>query len=276
LIADGVKIDYYEFKDQVAMPKIRTFEDDKVNDEQIRRIVLATRSQKLKCLLMLMKDTGARPAEILGLKLSDLNLTHDPPCFNIPGHLAKNDIAREIFFTTETKSILTAYLQNNGVKTPEYVFLRNVQDHDSDEERFQIKLRYEEVEMNRIFRRTMARPEFADMNEKVAKRHGVKNCFKIHIYSFKKFAFTRMADTLGELAAHAITGHKAYLMTYYKKSREERAEDYRKLMLKISVFGTEEKAKIREQVEQEIKALKTDELAALLKSIQDGKKAANV
>ncbi|MFQ5920493.1 MAG: hypothetical protein ACE5JV_00575 [Nitrososphaerales archaeon] len=41
-----------------------------------------------------------------------------------------------------------------------------------------------------------------DLNEQVEGRRTQKR-YKIHIYSFKKFAFTTMADTLGEIAARA-------------------------------------------------------------------------
>lgn len=103
------------------------------------------------------------------------------------------------------------------------------------------------------------------------RQHGSAKRYKIHIYSFKKFAFTRMADTLGEIAAHAITGHKAYLITYYKKSREERAEDYRKVMPKLSVFALDEKSKIRKQVEETIKTMKEEDMGRLLEFIKNGK-----
>ncbi len=46
------------------------------------------------------------------------------------------------------------------------------------------------------------------------------------------------------MAARAIKGDKEYAMTYYKKSREERSEDYRRLMPKLSVFGIDEKSMI--------------------------------
>lgn len=83
-----------------------------------------------------------------------------------------------------------------------------------------------------------------------------------------------MADELSELATRAIKGDKAYAFTYYKKSTEDRAEDYRKVIAKLSVFGVDEALKVREQVEDAVKSMEQEELATLLEYIQYSKKGA--
>ncbi len=264
LLADGAVIDHYRFREEVVLPKPRDFQDDKVNEEQIRSIVLAIKNQRLKCLLMLMKDTAARPTEILGLRLRDFNLSHDPAYIVIPEHLAKNDLAREVFFTTETKNMVIAYLQDaNVTKDTDYVFLKGEIDT-KDEKQFQRKLIQLGSQMVYIFRYEMQKPQFKDLCTQVEKRGKAKR-YKIHIYSFKKFAFTRIADELGELAAYAVKGDKEYALTYYRKSREERAEDYRKIIPKLSVFSLDEQSKIRKEVEQAVRKLSDDDLARLQK-----------
>ncbi len=270
LLADGAVIDHYRFREEVVLPKIKPLQDDKVNQEQIRRILLGLKNEKLKCLVMLMKDTCARPSEILGLRLSEFNLANDPPYLSIPAHLAKNDIPREAFFTQETKSVLMTYMQNRGVKNPsDFVFL-NKQVDIHDEMEFQRILRTQVSRMTNEFRGILRKPGFKDLNEAIDKR-GVDRRYRIHLYSVKKFAFTAMADALGELAARAIKGDKEYVLTYYKKSREERAEDYRKILPKLSIFGADEKSKLREQVEATIRKMKDKDMERLLEFIQNGK-----
>ncbi|MGI0082800.1 MAG: hypothetical protein ACREAF_02695 [Nitrosopumilaceae archaeon] len=66
-----------------------------------------------------------------------------------------------------------------------------------------------------------------------------------------------------EIAARAIKGDREYVLTYYRKSREERAEDFQKVIPKLSVFGGDEKSKIRGQIEARVKTLSEDELARL-------------
>ena len=62
----GAEISTDDFKERVTMPKKRPFQDDKVTRDQIRRIILGLNHLGLKVLLMLIKDTQARPAELLG------------------------------------------------------------------------------------------------------------------------------------------------------------------------------------------------------------------
>ncbi len=65
------------------------------------------------------------------------------------------------------------------------------------------------------------------------------------------------------------------VFTYYKKSREERAEDYRKVIPKLSVLTMDEKSKIRKEVEETIKTMKDHDLATLLELIKNGKNVAS-
>lgn len=256
----GAKIDGDDFREKVTMPKKRPFQDDKVTRDQIRRIILDLKHLRLKTVLMLMKDTQARPAELLGLRMSDFNLSHDPPYLNIPAEMAKNDMPRELFFTSETKELLVSYIKKYKRPTDDFLYFDGMDPE--DEVGLQKRMIEVQKTMMTAFRKTLSGEQFADINQKVQQR-GAINRYKIHIYSFKKFAFTVMADALGEIAARAIKGDREYVLTYYRKSREERAEDFRKVIPKLSVFGSDEGSKIREQVESKIKTLNHDELTRL-------------
>ncbi len=260
----GSKITYDDFKDRITMPKKVPCMDDKVDREQIRKIVLTLKNIGLKVMLMLMKDTQARPAELLGLKVSDFNLAHDPPYFNIPAELAKSEIPRELFFTDETKQMLVTYLNSRERKNG-FVFLSNDID-DRDERAVQKMIGYIEHNYETTWR-NLIKSHFTDMNIVIRNKCPSGKRYKIHIYSFKKFAFTVMADVLGEIAARAIKGDREYVMTYYRKSRQERAEDYRKAMPKLSVFQAQEVKDIREQAREELDTMSKDDLKALLEYI---------
>lgn len=104
-----------------------------------------------------------------------------------------------------------------------------------------------------------------ELRKEICER-GKAKIYEIRIYSFKKFAFTKIADTLGSLAAHAIAGHEEYLITYYKKSREERARDYLKDIPKLSLFTPSEEEKLREEAMETIRELPKEALAEFLKN----------
>lgn len=260
------KISGESFRDKVTMPKKRPFQDDKVSREQIKRIILALKHLGLKTLLMLVKDTQARPGELLGLQVSDFNLSHEPAYLNIPAERAKNDMPRELFFTQETKEILLNLIGKEEKKPSDFVFLPKDVDQYNERE-LQKKIGFIESNLGKILRELLSQPQFADLNGVVPQR-GMYKRYKIHIYSFKKFAFTVMADELGEIAARAIKGDREYVLTYYRKSREERAADYKYVIPKLSVFGTDDKYKVREAIGEKIKTMKEDELAKLQKFLE--------
>ncbi len=260
----GSKITYDDFKDRITMPKKVPCMDDKVNREQIRKIVLALKNLGLKVVLMLMKDTQGRPGELLGLKVLDFNLAHDPPYFNIPAECAKSEIPRELFFTEETKQVLITYLNARDRKNG-FVFLSDSID-ERDERAVQNAIMHKEHNYETAFRK-LIKSHFDDMNQIIRDKNKEGKRYKYHIYSFKKFAFTVMADSLGEIAARAIKGDREYVLTYYRKSREERADDYRKIIPKLSVFQAEEVKDIREQAREKLDTMTKDDLKALLEYI---------
>lgn len=77
-----------------------------------------------------------------------------------------------------------------------------------------------------------------------------------------------MADELGEIAARAIKGDREYVLTYYRKSMEERAADYQRVIPKLSVFGSDEKYIVKDQIASKIKDMKDQDLARLQKFLE--------
>ncbi|MGQ0791269.1 MAG: hypothetical protein ACT4NJ_03485 [Nitrosopumilaceae archaeon] len=262
----GAKFTSDEFKDGVVLPKTRPFEDDKVNKDQIRRIILTLKHEGLKTLLMIEKDTQARPAEILTLKVRNFNLAHDPPYFNIEAENAKNDWPRELFFTSETKEFVMQRIEQGELKPNDFLFLNRGRD-ELDEEKFQKYVAEVRSQYSHTLREVIEK-KIPELDEEVSGNRSLKR-YKIHLYSFKKFAFTTMADELGEMASRAIKGDKEYVMTYYRKSREERAQDYRKVTPKLLVFAEEKDA--RQEIEDKIRTMSKDDLSGLLEFLKNGK-----
>jgi hypothetical protein len=67
--------------------------------------------------------------------------------------------------------------------------------------------------------------------------------------------------------------NKEYVLTYCKKSRDERAEDYGKTISKLSVFIPDKQVRIREQIGGCHKTLKKEDLT-VLQDFLKGKRAA--
>jgi len=264
----GVKIDKDTMKDAAPLPKKQIFVDEALTPETARTILLETRQPDLRLLLCLEKDTLARPEEIVSLKLGNINLASDPSYLKIPEYAAKNNIEREAFFTQETKEILISYLQKRGVKKQEeYIFLNNGENLDplGDEKKFQRRVSDTFMQMESKWHRNRNSSPALQQIIKKLERRGRRNTYTIHIYSFKKFGFTKYADAISELAAHATAGHEEYLITYYKKSREDRVVDFNKVKGKLQLFTTPTDLEKQQQaVEQKIKSLPPEALVKVL------------
>ncbi|MBI2938417.1 MAG: tyrosine-type recombinase/integrase [Thaumarchaeota archaeon] len=277
LTHNGVKIDKDKLRDAVPTPKKQIFTDEALTPESARTILLETRQPDLRLLLFLEKDTLARPEELISLKLGNINLTNDPAYLKIPEYAAKNNIEREVFFTQETKERLVAYLQKEHITKPsEYIFLKKglLLDPIADEKNFQkaVSLKFNNMH-DKWHRNRINIPAIRNIIQ-LMERRGHKNAYTIHIYSFKKFGFTKIADTISELAAHAIAGHQQYLITYYKKSRDERAADFRKVAPKLQLFTTPTDVEKQQKIiENEIKTLPPEALAQVLEFVKTAKRA---
>jgi len=268
---DGANFTNEEFNRGVVLPKIHPFGDDKVDKEQIKRIVLAVKHDGLKVLSMIEKDTQARPYEILTLKVKDFNLSYDPPYFGIDARHSKNDWPRELFFTHETKELIMQIMEKGNLKPNDFLLLPQKNVDEYDEESFQRYVATVRSAYSRILRETL-RKKLPDLNEQVDCNR-IQSRYKIHLYSFKKFAFTVMADVLGEMATRAIKGDKEYVMTYYKKNRDERAEDYRKVTPSLLVFS--EQKNVRKDLEDQVRKMSSDDLGRVLEFVMNGKNRLN-
>lgn len=260
-----VRIDAQEYRDRVTLPKARPTKDDKFQKEEIRRLILAVKHPGAKLLGMIMKDNQARPSEVLGLRMPDFELSYRYAYFTIPSERAKNDIPRELFISDETKEMFLDYVKANNIGENDWIFLSKEVPADN-EEIIQKRIQTKYVSIWQAYDRTMKRPEFADLRKKIRdNEYGAK--YDKHIYSFKKFAFTAWADAAGEMAARAIKGDSEYVFTYYKKSREERAEDFEKVLPRLLIFSSNPES-VKEQIQEELDRMKKDELAILLNQMR--------
>jgi len=219
---------------------------------------------------MVMKYTMARPVEVTDLQLKHLHLDElELPYLKIPSELSKNDIPRELFFTLETKEVLESYLTEKSITEPDdYIFLPDYKF--TDEKDFQTTLMRRCITYATTFRKILKRKEFADMNKKVDGRHKVVR-YEIHLYSFKKFAYTVVSNILGESAAKAMKGDSDYTQTYYKQTIEEKMRDCEKVIPGLSIFTPDPSIKTKQELISAVSGMSTEDQQGWLKSLRDSK-----
>ncbi|MCY0874529.1 tyrosine-type recombinase/integrase [Acidianus infernus] len=93
-----------------VIPRARRKEIRALNEDDIKRLLEATRRLRDKLILRLFLDTGLRSKELLSLRVEDIDLKNRM----IRVRETKNGEERIVFFTEETEKLLRKYLAKQG------------------------------------------------------------------------------------------------------------------------------------------------------------------
>lgn len=228
----GINMEPGAFKNKVVMPRVTKIADAPLRVEDVRTILTKGRpSPKLRTIILTLLSSGMRIGEALSLKVGDLNLETSPGTVTIRAKYAKTKVGRTAYVSDEAKEALK-------IITKDAAKDRLVFDYSGD-------LWAREKSAIRTFREIVDRAGLGEMIES----HRIH---KIHFHSFRKFFLTKAVDILGDHAGHALCGHGFYMDTYYKKSEDERRQDYLKLMPHLSVSSQAEKVDIRTELAKQL------------------------
>ncbi len=65
------------------------------------------------------------------------------------------------------------------------------------------------------------------------------SCYKLHLYTLKKFLFSQVTAEACDALGHAWCGSKGYLSNYLRLPIEERRKLYLRCMLRLTIFNDE-------------------------------------
>ena len=216
-----IEIQSSTFKSKVTMPKVSKIDDKPLNLDELRQVIAKGRpNPKMRALIYTLVSSGMRLGEALNIAVGDVNLKEEPASISIKAEYSKSRTGRVAYISDEAKEALKEIMPRNTPKE------RLVFEYSGD-------LWQREKVATRTFREVVER---AGLNEKI-QNHRIH---KIHFHNFRKFFLTKGTDRIGEHAAHALCGHGFYMDTYYRKSEEERKQDYLALMPNLTVFGGNE------------------------------------
>lgn len=210
LAFNDVVIDHDRFRDKVTLPRVMKIADQPLSMDSVRILLAKGRpSPKMRALILTLLSSAARIGELLAIRWRDVDLSKSPATINLRAEITKTRETRTAFVSEEAKEALQR--------------LKN--DSNEDDLVFQYAGDYvyqRSKPVNRTFRAMVARAGIDAMIEN-------SRIHTLHFHIFRKYFFSKAADIIGEQAAHALLGHNPYLSTYYLKSEEDRAADYRKL-----------------------------------------------
>jgi integrase len=93
-----------KFKRKVRMPKLYREDEQPIDAEDIRKILLACNNRRLKSYLLVLASGGMRAIEALAIRLKDCDFSFSPTKVHIRKEYSKTRVARDIYISDEATS----------------------------------------------------------------------------------------------------------------------------------------------------------------------------
>ena len=221
LAYSDVPLDNIKFRAKVVLPRLEEPDDRAPTVEEIRRI-LSWGKLRTKTLILVLASSGMRGGEAIKLKTRDLNLNSRPARIVLsPKVASKTGEGRTVYVSDEAVDYLKQYLRKRAEDGESWVFPSEANET-------------QHMSEDRAWRTIVDCIEKAGLGK--SKESTVYRRRKIHPHSFRKFFFSKVVGIISDTAAHALMGHGAYLKTYYRRTEEERAQDYLRCMPSLTIL----------------------------------------
>lgn len=255
----GLKINSDDLKQTVKVPRLTKSREIPLTKEIILKI-LRNANPKLQTAILVAISTGLRIAELVQIKISDVDFATTPTTIYIRSNTTKTKQSREVFLTAEATNALKDYLERfhswdenkPHLVSDRYIFgpvikPKNTKDYSVES----AKMTLQEALKN-IAKRV---PDLSMKNE--------NGMLAVHFHAFRKYFRTVVGNAVGRDFAEALIGHRFYMDTYYQLSDEKKREMYLQAepYLTISDFkevenNLKELSSRYSQLESEFKELK--------------------
>lgn len=95
-----------KFKRRVKLPKNHREDEQPIDAEDIRRILLSCSNRRLKAYLLVLGSGGFRAMEALAIRYCDLDYSVSPTKVKVRKEFAKNRVSREVYISEEATQFL--------------------------------------------------------------------------------------------------------------------------------------------------------------------------
>lgn len=217
---------------KVSRKRPRAVTNDTIpTNAQLQRI-LAHGNTRDKALFLTLSSSGMRIVECLSLEMEDIDLDQDPAKIRIRWEIAKNDVPRTCYISSEAKIFVeewlkerTAYLEA-ACKKGQHLNVKNPDDN--------TLFCFSYTNAWKIWDRLL-RVSGYNQRDRSTKIH------LMHIHTLRKFFETRMSYAgVSPDIYQMLEGHEGYLDSSYKRyTEQELADAYKKGMHSLLVFDTQ-------------------------------------
>jgi len=216
-------IDVERVKGKIRLPKKAKIRDDRgLRLSEIQRIILASKSPRMRTLLHLLAATGLRINEARLLKVD--NIDFENRVLRVPGSITKSGRPREIPLTREVTEALKTYLKRREVDS-EWLF-------PSKEDPSKPVNRY------KLYRGLYRILRSIGLNKRDSSGRG----YQIHFHSFRKWFKTTLERAgVNRLLIEKWMGHDLGVQgDYFTPSPDYIEEEWEKAEKALTIFGRRE------------------------------------
>ncbi|UCF13257.1 MAG: site-specific integrase [Thermoplasmatales archaeon] len=201
---------------------------DRVPTQSEFKTMLMHGDVKDKSLFLFTMSSGMRIDEVLKLKITMVDLKHDPPMVKIPGNITKNGDPRTTFISQEAKAYLEEWLKirksyiRTAIKKTGHITKKDV----NDDTLFPFSYDVAWTSWNRLLRKA-----------KLDDKDPTTNRYVLHIHCLRKYFLSQMKLSIPAVIPEALAGHEQYLDEAYQRyTIEQLGEYYKRGEQKITIL----------------------------------------
>jgi integrase len=261
-----------KFKRKVKMPKAYREDEEALDVQDIRNILLVCNNRRLKAYILVLASGGFRAVEALAIRLKDIDFTSSPTKIHVRKEFSKTRVSRDVYISDEATKFLKDWINwkysdkgNDWTKTAEpddLVFSAYTVKGSPNPRHLYVKIVHE-------FQKLLLTAGMDDRKE-----GGLGRRRKITLHSLRRFVKTVISDQVGQDYSEWFLGHAK--SPYYTKKETDRREVYTTKCMKYLTFldysilearGKSIEAKLREK-DQEMDLMK-EKYESELQTIRD-------
>ena len=218
-----------KFRRKVKMPKVYREDEEHLDVNDIRKILLSCNNRRLKTYLLVLASGGLRAVEALAIRIKDIDLSVNPTKIHIRKEFTKTKVARDIYISDEATHYLKQWI--------DWKYHNSERPRLMDQEDLLFAAYKSTNNPRSIYVKMLTEFEklltIVGMDER--KEHTMQRRRKITLHSFRRFVKTVISDQTNQDYSEGFLGH-ASKSPYYTKKEIERREIYATKCMKYLTF----------------------------------------
>src|ERR671914_490819 len=217
-----------KFRRKVKMPKLYREDEEAIDAEDIRKILLACNNRRLKAYLLVLASGAMRAVEALAIRLKDIDFSISPTKIHIRKEYAKTKVSRDVYISYEATTYLKQWIDwkyNNKdrprkTSSPEDLVFTVHSSTDPNVIYFRMYME---------FRKLLS---IAGLDRR--KEGGIQKRRKITLHSLRRHAKVVISNQVSQDYSEWYLGHSK--SPYYTLKESQRREIYATKVMKYLTF----------------------------------------